>query len=48
MKPHKSWKTPPIIQHGEVRFALLVCSELINISCRAALRENVDALFVQE
>jgi hypothetical protein len=48
MKPHKQWKTPPIIQHGDFRFAMLVCSELTNISYRAALRGKVDALFVPE
>ena len=48
MKPDKVWKTPPVIQHGDVRFALLVCSELTNISHRAALRGKVDALFVPE
>lgn len=50
MKPETSWKngTPPIVQHGDFRFALLVCSELTNISHRAALRGKVDALFVPE
>ncbi|MCW2244985.1 hypothetical protein M2352_000576 [Azospirillum fermentarium] len=48
MKPDKVWKIPPIIQHGDFRFALLVCSELTNISYRAALRGQVDALFVPE
>ncbi len=48
MKPSKVWKTPPIIQHGDLRFALLICSELTNISYRAALRGKVDALFVPE
>lgn len=48
MKPNKGWETPPIIQHGEFRFALLVCSELTNIGYRAALRGQVDALFVPE
>jgi hypothetical protein len=48
IKPDKAWKTPPIIQHGEFRFALLVCSELTNIGYRAALRGQVDALFVPE
>lgn len=48
MHPDKPWKTPPIIQHGDFRFALLVCSELTNISYRAALRGQVDALFVPE
>jgi predicted alpha/beta hydrolase family esterase len=48
LKPNKSWKTPPILQHGNLRFALLICSELTNISHRAALRGKVDALFVPE
>lgn len=48
MRPHRTWETPPIIQHGDFRFALLVCSELTNISYRAALRGKVDALFVPE
>lgn len=47
---HNVWKNgmPPIIQHGDFRFALLICSELTNISYRAALRGKVDALFVPE
>lgn len=48
LKPDRVWKTPPILQHGDLRFALLVCSELTNISYRAALRGKVDALFVPE
>ncbi|MGS3137255.1 RNA-directed DNA polymerase [Aeromonas sanarellii] len=48
MKPDKLWKTPPIIQHGDFRFALQICSELTNISYRSALRGKVDALFVPE
>ena len=48
LKPDKPWKTPPILQHGDLRFSLLVCSELTNISHRAALRGKVDALFVPE
>lgn len=48
MKPDKAWKAPPILQHGDFRFAMLVCSELTNISYRAALRGKVDALFVPE
>lgn len=48
LKPDNAWKTPPIVQHGDLRFALLVCSELTNISYRAALRGKVDALFVPE
>lgn len=48
LRPDKAWKTPPVLQHGDLRFALLVCSELTNISYRAALRGKVDALFVPE
>lgn len=48
LKPDKVWRTPPVLQHGDLRFALLVCSELTNISYRAALRGKVDALFVPE
>lgn len=48
MRPDRSWKKPPIIQHGDFRFALMICSELTNISYRAALRGKVDALFVPE
>lgn len=48
LKPDKEWKIPPILQHGDLRFALLICSELTNISYRAALRGKVDALFVPE
>jgi hypothetical protein len=48
LKPDKAWKTPPLLQHGDLRFALLICSELTNISHRAVLRGKVDALFVPE
>lgn len=48
LRPDKSWKTPPIIQHGDFRFAMLICSELTNIRYRAGLRGKVDALFVSE
>lgn len=48
LKPDKAWRTPPLLQHGNLRFALLICSELTNISHRAALRGKVDALFVPE
>lgn len=48
IKPEKPWNSPPIIRHGDFHFALLVCSELTNIQHRAALRGNVDALFVPE
>jgi hypothetical protein len=44
------WKrqSPPIIQHGGFRFALLNCSELTNIRYRTELRGKIDALFVPE
>ena len=50
LQPADQWKPdiPPIVQHGDFQFALLVCSELTNISYRAALRGKVDALFVPE
>lgn len=48
LRPDKVWKAPPILQHGDLRFSLLICSELTNISYRAALRGKVDALFVPE
>jgi hypothetical protein len=50
LQPADPWKSdiPPIIQHGDFRFALLVCSELTNINYRAALQGKVDALFVPE
>jgi hypothetical protein len=50
LKPEKLWPKfiPPLIQHGNFRFALVVCSELTNIAYRAALRGQVDALFVPE
>lgn len=41
-------EAPPIIRHGNFRFALLVCSELSNIRYKAALRGKVDCLFVAE
>jgi len=48
MKPGQTWKTPPIIQHGDLRFSMLICSELTNIRYRADLRGKVDVLFVSE
>lgn len=50
MKPPTYWKNyqPPIIQHGDFFFGLLICSELTNIRYRTSLRGNVDALFVVE
>jgi len=48
LKPNKLWQKPPVIEHGDFRFSLMVCSELTNIAYRAALRGQVDALFVPE
>lgn len=48
MRPASPWQKPPIIQHGDFRFALMICSELTNIRYRADLRGKVDALFVPE
>lgn len=50
LKPDKPWKSPspPVLQHGHFRFAILVCSELTNIAYRTALRGQVDALFIPE
>jgi hypothetical protein len=46
--PEFEWKWPPVIEHGDFRFGLLICSEFTNINYRARLRGNVDALFVPE
>lgn len=46
--PDRQWIKPPIVQQGNFRFSVLVCSELTNISYRASLRGNIDALFVPE
>jgi len=50
LKPaqEQQWQKPPVIQHGEFRFAIMICSELTNIRYRADLRGQVDALFVPE
>jgi hypothetical protein len=48
MIPAVAWEKPPIIKHGNFRFALMVCSELTNIRYRGDLRGKVDALFVPE
>lgn len=48
MRPHTPWHTPPVIQHGDFYFSVLICSELTNIHYRAALRGKIDALFVPE
>lgn len=46
--PKKRWKNPPIVQHGDFLFAMLICSELTNIEYRASLRGRIDALFIAE
>ncbi len=46
--PANRWQQPPVIQHGNFRFSMLVCSELTNIRYRAELRGKIDALFVSE
>ena len=48
LRPQVSWVDPPILDHGGFHFAMLICSELTNIKHRAALRGNIDALFVPE
>lgn len=47
LKP-KNKPVKPIIQHGSLRFGILICSELTNIDYRQPLRGQVDALFVPE
>lgn len=46
--PETVWSTPPLIQHGDFVFSMLVCAEMTNIQYRADLRGMVDALFVVE
>lgn len=48
MVPNVPWEKPPIIKHGNFRFALMICSELTNIRYRGDMRGKVDALFVPE
>jgi hypothetical protein len=48
IEPMIPWDKPPVIQHGDFIFAILICSELTNIAYRTHLRGNVDALFVPE
>ena len=45
-QPEVSWLNPPVIQHGNLFFAILVCSELTNIAYRAFLRGKIDVLFI--
>jgi hypothetical protein len=39
---------PPVIQHGDFFFSLLVCSELLNIHLRSHLVGKIDALIASE
>jgi hypothetical protein len=48
LQPKIKWNTPPVIWHGDLSFALLICSELTNIAHRTNLRGKVDVLFVAE
>lgn len=48
LAPKQRWARPPVVEHGDFRFALLICSELTNIEYRAQLRGAIDALFVPE
>ncbi|NLF58823.1 MAG: hypothetical protein GX580_14430 [Candidatus Hydrogenedens sp.] len=44
----ESKPTKPIVNHGDVYFAFLMCSELTNIDFRASLRGKIDVLVVPE
>lgn len=48
LKPRQPWARPPVISHGDFRFAILICSEMTNIDYRAHLRGSLDALIVPE
>lgn len=48
LQPQKTWRTPPVLRHGNLQFGLLICSELTNITYRSSLRGRIDALFVPE
>lgn len=48
LAPQQRWRLPPVVEHGDFRFAMLICSELTNIDYRAHLRGAVDALIVPE
>lgn len=45
-QPEISWLNPPVIQHGNLFFAILICSELTNIAYRSFLRGKIDVLFI--
>lgn len=48
MVPSTTWEVPPIIQHGDFYFSLLICSEFTNINNRAPLAGRIDALIIPE
>lgn len=48
LRPEVRWRTPSVVNHGDFFLAFLVCSELTNVYYRAALRGQIDALFVPE
>jgi len=48
LNPSFKWRLPPVVCHGEFRFALLICSELTNINYRSHLRGAIDALLIPE
>ena len=50
LEPRVRWASPkpPVLQHKGLHFALLICSEMTNISYRSSLRGRIDALIVPE
>lgn len=48
LEPETPWVLPTIIEHGDFRFAILICSEMTNIAYRSSLRGRIDALLVPE
>lgn len=48
LKPEIPWDVPPLINHGDHWFGILICSELTNIDYRSSFRGKVDTLFVSE
>ena len=47
LQPHRS-PAKPILNHGNIYLAFLVCSELTNMDFRARLRGNIDILVIPE
>lgn len=44
----KFQEAPPVIQHGNFKFSSLICSELMNIGYRSAMRGKIDSLMLSE